>query len=106
MNRQRQIDHFELAAHRLAVQRLRAQPGRTGEVSGQLAHWQFLSGTSGSEVYWSEWKALLAGPLDALTDVVCAETDHATVLRSVLPLSVLITQSERAQLVKQARQAA
>ena len=106
MNRQQQIDYFVAQAHQLAMQRLREQPGRVCEVQALLKHWRALTGTTRSDTYWNEWDGLLAGSLDALAITVCAETDHATVLRSVSPMSVLITQAERAQLLEQARQLA
>ena len=106
MNRQQQIDHFVAQAHKLAMQRLREQPGRVYEVRAQLAQWRQLAGPTRSDVYWNEWDSLLAGPLDVLAAVICADSDHAIVLRSVSPMSVLITQAERMQLLTAARQAA
>lgn len=104
MNRQQQIDHFVSQAHQLAIQRLRDQPERLREVQMQLTHWRKVSGATRSDTYWDEWEQLLHGPMDALAQAVCATTDHAAVLRSVSPMSVLITQAERAQLLLQARQ--
>lgn len=106
MNRQQQIDHFVAQAHRLAVQRLRDQPLRVGEVQALLARWRETAGVTRSDVYWDEWDRLLSQPIDALATSVCADTDHATALRSVSPMSVLITQAERSQLLAQARQLA
>ena len=102
MNRQLQIDHFVAQAHQLAVQRLREHPQRMGEAKAQLARWRALFGSTQSDTYWAEWDDLLAGSVDALAIVVCANTDHATVLRSVSPMTVLIPQAERAQLLDQA----
>jgi hypothetical protein len=106
MNRQQQIDHFVAQAHQLAVQRLREQPERVGEVQAQLARWRSRSGPTQSDVYWDEWEGLLHASVDILANAVCADTDHATVLRSTSPMSVLITQAERAQLLRQARMTA
>lgn len=106
MNRQLQIDHFVTQAHQLAVQRLREHPERTGEAKAQLSRWRALSGPTRSDAYWDEWDGLLAGPVDVLALAVCADTDHAAVLRSVSPMSVLITQAERAQLIAQSRRLA
>ena len=105
MNRQQQIDHFVGQAHQLAMQRLREQPARVAEVVAQLAHWRTLAGRTRSDTYWDEWGNLLCGSVQALENAVCADTDHAAVLRSVSPMSVLITQAERAQLLDQARRA-
>lgn len=106
MNRQQQIDSFLAQAHRLALERLRAQPHRVMEVQAQLARWRGLSGPTRSDVYLDEWERLLKLPVEKLEAAVCADTDHATVLRSVSPVSVLITQAERAHLLAQARLAA
>ena len=106
MNRQLQINHFVAQAHRLAVQRLREHPDRLAEPKAQLARWRAMSGSTRSDIYWDEWDGLLAGPVDELFIAVCADTDHATVLRSVSPMSVLITQAERAQLLDQSRRLA
>jgi hypothetical protein len=106
MNRQQQINFFVAQAHQLAVQRLLEQPERVREVQAQLVRWRSQAGPTRSDAYWSEWEALLQGPVESLSLAVCADTDHATDLRSVSPMSVLITQAERAQLLLQARQAA
>lgn len=106
MNRQQQINQFSAQAHLLAVQRLREQPALALEVVAQLERWRLRSGPTRSDVYWNEWQALLAAPVDELANAVCADTDHGAVLRSVSPMSVLITQAERMQLLRQARQTA
>jgi hypothetical protein len=103
MNRQLQIDHFVAQAHHLAVQRLREQPARMDEVLAQLLRCRKQAGATRSDAYWDEWESLLRRPVDALAEVICADTDHATVLRSVSPMSVLITQAERARMLSQAR---
>ena len=106
MNRQLQINHFVAQVHQLAMQRLREHPERMAEPQAQLARWRALSGSTRSDTYWDEWDGLLAGPVNELAIAVCAETDHATLLRSVSPMSVLITQAERAQLLDQSRRVA
>jgi hypothetical protein len=103
MNRQQQIDHFVAQAYHLAMQRLREQPARVSEVLAQLSRWRKQAGSMRSDAYWDEWATLLDKPMDDLAKEVCADTDHATVLRSVSPMSVLITQAERARLLSQAR---
>ena len=103
MNRQQQIDHFVANAHLLAVQRLREQPARADEVRAQLARWRVQSGATRSDAYWNEWETLLNSSIDVLAEAVCAETEHACLLRSVSPISVLVTQQERAHLLREAR---
>jgi len=105
MNRQQQIEHFLLAAHRLAVARLRAQPLKAEEVKHQLARWRKDAGLARSAVYLDEWETLLDVGLDQLEQVVCGADDHAAVLRSVSPMSILLTQKERAELLRASRAA-
>ena len=103
MNRQRQIESFLLAAHRLALVRLRAQPSRVEEARGLLSRWRTQNGPTRSDRYWDEWEQLLTIGPDSLEAVICADGDHAVALRSVSPLGILLTQRERALLLAQAR---
>jgi len=103
MNRQQQIDQFLLAAHRIAVTRLREDPSRLQQVRDQLARWRLRSGATRSDRYWDEWDDLLQSDVDDLERVICADDEHGAVLRSVSPVSVLLTQKERASLLRDAR---
>lgn len=104
MNRQQQIDEFLLSAHKLALSRLRAQPERLQDVAALLARWRRQAGDNRSDAYWDEWNRLIAQGVDAIEREVCSAGDHAAVLRSVSPMSVLISQRERSELLRQARQ--
>jgi hypothetical protein len=104
MNRQQQIDQFLLSAHKLALSRLREHPERLQDVAALLARWRRQEGESRSDAYWDEWGQLLADGIDAIERETCAESDHAAVLRSVSPMSVLISQRERSELLRQTRQ--
>jgi hypothetical protein len=106
MNRQQQIDDFTLRAHRLAVERLRADPGRIADVSATLERWQSQAGVTRSDAYWAEWRSMLAAGVDAIEAATCGSGDHAVVLRSVSPIGTLMTQRERAELLHAARQRA
>lgn len=103
MNRQLQIDAFLLAAHRLAMQRLRAEPARLQELAATLARWRSRAGDTRSDRYWDEWQSLIEGGLDGLEAVVCAADDHAAALRNVSPIVGLITQRERGELLRASR---
>jgi hypothetical protein len=103
MNRQQQIDNFLRDAHLLALTRLREQPARMRDVEAQLARWRARSGVTRSDRYWDTWQHLLHESVDTLEQAVCADTSAAAALRNVSPLSVLITQQERAQLLQKAR---
>lgn len=107
MDRQEQIHLFSLAAHRLAVARLRERPERVAEALGVLHRWrEQAGGPAHCDPYWDEWDRLLHEGVDAVELVVCAPTDHAATLRSVSPLGRLISASERNQLLRRAREAA
>lgn len=105
MNRQQQIDKFLLAAHRLVLSRLRAEPARIEPVLEQLARWRVQSGPTRSDPYPDEWQQLPVADLAEIDRVVCADDEHGAVLRSVWPMSTLITQSERAVFLREARSA-
>jgi hypothetical protein len=107
MERQAQINVFSLAAHRLAVTRLREQPDRVSEALEVLKRWrELVDGPTHCSPYWDEWVSLLAQGVDAVELAVCDASDHADVLRSVSPLGRFITAAERQQLLSDARQSA
>jgi len=103
MNRQTQIDAFLLAAHRLALQRLREDPSRLHQAAHTLARWRTRAGATRSDPYWDEWQSLIDAGVDRLEAVVCAEDEHAAALRNVSPLGGLMTQRERGELLRAAR---
>lgn len=98
------INAFTLAAHRLAVDRLRERPARLAEAKDVLARWRRQAGAaSHCDGYWDEWDRLLGEGIDAVERAVCAETDHAATLRSVSPLGRFVSPSERLDLLRRAR---
>lgn len=103
MNRQLQIDQFVLLAHQLAFEKLKAKPERLTEVVRVLANWKAQNGVTRSDSLLAEWQTLLGGTLTQLEDIMTAATDRATLLRSVSPMSILITPQERTQLIQQVR---
>ena len=107
MNRQDQINVFSLAAHRVAVARLREQPERVQEALGVLQRWrEQAGGPSHSDAYWDEWDRLLRKGVDSVERAVCLSTDRAATLRSVSPLGRFITVPERNELLRQTREMA
>ncbi len=104
MNRQQQIDHFLLQAHRLAVERLRADPERLTQVAETLQRWRTQVGATRSDVYWDEWQVMLDAGVDAIEAGTCVASDHAAALRNVSPVGSLITQRERGEMLRAARQ--
>lgn len=104
MNRQQQIDAFLFKAHQLALARLRAQPERLHDVAALLARWRESNGSTRSDRYWREWNQLICQGVDAIEREVCGSGDHAALLRSVSPMSVLVSQKERSALLREARE--
>ena len=105
MDRQRRTEVFLQAANRFAMARLRADPARIGDVLALLHRWRAQSGQSRSDVYWVEWEQLEALTLDDFERVICADDEHATVLRSVSPIGAVISNAERHELLREARRA-
>ena len=73
------------------------------EVQALLHRWREQSGETRSDLYWDEWERLLAMPIDDFESAICADDEHATLLRSVSPIGVLITEPERRELLREAR---
>lgn len=103
MNRQQQIDAFLLAAHELAGQRLRAAPSLLGQVQQQMQRWRAQVGENRADPLWDEWERLLNAPMHELLKKITERSDHGDQLRSVSPMSALITQTERAELLLRCR---
>lgn len=106
MDRHTRIDVFSLAAHRLALARLREQPKRLNEALDVLDRWRARAGASHSDPYWDEWERMLRAGVDAVETHACASSDHGATLRSVSPLGRLISPAERKSLLRQALEAA
>lgn len=107
MDRQARINVFSLAAHRLAIRRLREQPNHVPEALDVLRRWrQQADGPTHCNPYWDEWELLLREGVDAVEQAVCVSSDHAATLRSVSPLGRFISVAERTALLRQAREAA
>ena len=103
MNEQDRINAFTLAAHRVALARLRAQPTLVPEAIGVLKRWREQAGGTS---HCDPWESLLREGADAIERAVCAPTDRAATLRSVSPLGRFLTAAERYRLLKQVREAA
>ncbi len=107
MDAQARINGFSLAAHRVAVARLREQPTRLEVALGVLNRWrEQAGGPSHCDPYWDEWEHLLKAGPDAVELAVCSASDRAATLRSVSPLGRFISVAERTALLRQAREAA
>jgi plasmid stabilization system protein ParE len=107
MDRHAQIDEFSLAAHRLAISRLREQPQRLQEALDVLARWRVVAdGPSHSDQYWNDWEQALRSGIDAVERLALDPSSHGQTLRSVSPLGRFLTPQERLALLRDARQPA
>jgi hypothetical protein len=100
---QARIERFSLAAHRLVMKKLYEDPQRVGVLQSTLTRWRTQRGLTHSEPYMQEWERLLRMPLNELERLICADNDHATVLRSVSPFGSLLTSEERNRLLLEVR---
>jgi hypothetical protein len=99
-----QIDEFSLAAHRLAIRRLRERPERLAEALEVLARWRKVAGgTSHSDRYWNEWEHVLREGIPAVERLALDPSSHGQTLRSVSPLGRFLTVQERLALLRKAR---
>jgi hypothetical protein len=103
MNRQQQIDAFLFKAHEIAVARLRQQPERLRDVAVLLERWRERNGPTRADRYRDEWARLIEAGVDAIEREACVDSDHAAALRNVSPLSVLLSQHERSELLRGVR---
>ena len=95
MPTQNQINAFTQAFHRIAIERLAAEPALVERAQQTVQRWQDQRGPRASDPYMQEWQVLLQGDLKAMRDRVCAENDAAATLRNASPLGFVLTPSER-----------
>lgn len=107
MDRHARIDIFSLAAHRLAILRLREKPALVLEALAVIKRWRDQAdGPSHCDLYWAEWETLLGRGVDDVEKIICAQDAHGATLRSVSPLGRFISVAERTSMLKQALEAA
>jgi hypothetical protein len=95
---QARIERFSLVAHRLVMKKLHEDPRQIDVLQATITRWGAQGALTRSEPYMQEWECLLKLPLDDFERLICADNDHATVLRSVSPIGSLLTQEERDRL--------
>jgi hypothetical protein len=98
MPSQQWIEEFTLDFHRVAVQRMRAQPERISMAEATLTRWEAQGASKCSQSYRDAWRQLLRSGVAAIDAEVCNESDRATLLRSVSPLGFVLSASERSQI--------
>jgi hypothetical protein len=97
-----QIERFTLAFHKLALQRLRDDPGLVRQAVAVLDRWESNGVSAAGQRYRDTWRKLLAGDMDHLEHFVCSSTDEAATLRGASPLGFLLGAPERMRIRQEA----
>jgi hypothetical protein len=107
MKEHRLIDERSLAFDRLIAAKLRERPSLVEKARGNLARW-LESCSAGAKSDLLEWQRVLAGPHDALLDLLEATDERATRLRQSSPFCGILTTEERLEIIRefQARESA
>jgi hypothetical protein len=83
-----------LALHRLAFEKLRADPeGGKHKARELLERWLGMANLEASHLLFRRWQALLDRPVDEIEEEILGDTDHQLIQCS--PLGALITPRER-----------
>lgn len=102
MPTQQQIERFTLAFHRVAMKRLRQEPGLEREALRVLDRWEANGASIAGSRYRERWRRLLTGDIARLEEAVCSDTEQAATLRSVSPLGFLLDDTERLRIRREA----
>jgi len=107
MNAQRQIERRILAQHRLIAQRLQADPEAVlGQARANLTRWSRRYAGRRRPGWMDEWERLLEGPPERVLGVLTGEDEESIRLRSSSPFAGIISQKERAAIIKRVRDGA
>lgn len=82
-------DRTSRALHTEVARRLRDDPSLVARAAARVAVWD------AHPHHTSAWRALLAGPIDALCDLLEADDDRATELRSASPFAGVLDAATR-----------
>lgn len=101
MDSRRRNAQRALAEHVAIAERLREDPRTVLDyVRATTDRWA-ASFASGCLPEWLiEWRQLLAGPLDALIEILTADTDAAARLRTTSPFVGLLSAQERLEILR------
>lgn len=89
---------LSLPGHRLAAERLRANPELLAIAKTNLKNWLSQNPNVGA---WLEWQGILeTESLENILNIITAETDEGQRLRSSSPFAGLISQEERRRIIE------
>ncbi len=90
-----QIDQVSLELGRRIAERLRARPELIEVARANLARWSRRNADAGSLLRcYAEWQELISRPVDAVCDLLCAETEQAQRLRQNSPFVGVLSPRE------------
>lgn len=89
-----ELDRKSLELHRLAVQKIKADPALFCRVQETLTRFMAKSGTTPSP-YLMEWQSILDQGMEAALSVAVEDSERAQVLRSSSPFSGVLDEEER-----------
>ena len=92
------IDHFTLAFHQEALQRLARDSSLQTRAIATLDRWERQGAADNSNSYRTQWRHLLSQDVADWRTAVLANTEHAATLRNCSPLGFVLTQEERMKL--------
>lgn len=94
MHTPRELDRKSLELHRLAVQKIKADPALFHLVQERLT--RFMARTSAaSSPYLMEWQSILDQGMDVALSVAVEDSERAQVLRSSSPFAGVLDEEER-----------
>lgn len=94
MHTPRELDRKSLELHRLAVQKIKADPALFCRVQETLTRFMAKAGAMPSR-YLMEWQAILDQGMDAALPVAVEDSERAQVLRSTSPFAGVLDEEER-----------
>ena len=94
-------NRISLALHRAVAARVRAQPELVEEARERLERWVDERGYP--LAYARRWRALLAGPREALLELICRDDEESRSLRQNTPFAGVVPPRERWAMVRAAR---
>lgn len=94
MHTPRELDRKSLELHRLAVQKIKADPALFCRVQETLTRFMTKAGAMPSP-YLMEWQAILDQGMDAALSVAIEDSERAQVLRSTSPFAGVLDEKER-----------
>lgn len=96
-------DRRSLAFHEAIAKKVSENPALVNEALTNIRRWKSLPGGRHSWPLWEAWGDLLHGPLEVLLRAMVEESDRMQQLRSATPFAGILSDAERAEVIKKTR---